>query len=188
MNQLYFIRHGMTAGNELRRYIGRTDQPLSEAGIRSLQGKAVPPVGRIAVSPMLRCIQTAEILFPGREYEFVKDFRECDFGTFEGKNYRELAADPAYQAWIDSNGTSAFPGGEDPAEFRKRCAEAFYKFVTSLADGVAAALVVHGGTIMSVLAAYDRAHRDFYEYSLPNGQGIEAKWDGGALTAGHLLW
>ena len=31
--ELVFIRHGQTAGNEQRRYIGQSDdQPLSEAG------------------------------------------------------------------------------------------------------------------------------------------------------------
>ena len=36
--ELVFIRHGQTAGNEQRRYIGQSDdQPLSEAGRAQLQ-------------------------------------------------------------------------------------------------------------------------------------------------------
>ena len=33
MIELLFIRHGATAGNLQRRYIGRTDEPLCPAGL-----------------------------------------------------------------------------------------------------------------------------------------------------------
>ena len=36
MNRLILIRHGATAGNLQRRYIGRTDEPLCEAGIQQV--------------------------------------------------------------------------------------------------------------------------------------------------------
>lgn len=188
MNRIYLIRHALTAGNEQKRYIGTTDEPLSEQGIRSLQGKRVPPVGVVAVSPLRRCLQTADILFPGRERVVVQDFSECDFGDFEGKNYLELANNADYAAWVNSGGTLPFPHGEDPKAFRERCANAFLRFVQTLKEGRSAALVVHGGTIMSVLAAFDREKKDFYEYSLPNGQGISALWEGGCLTTERLLW
>ena len=69
--QIVFIRHSMTAGNLERRYIGcRTDEPLCEAGISLAQQKAAeirpafPMPEVVLTSPMRRCIQTAEILFP----------------------------------------------------------------------------------------------------------------------------
>ena len=65
---------------------------------------------------MRRCIQTAKILYPGRAQVKIEEFRECDFGSFEGKNYQDLSGDPVYQAWIDSGGTLGFPGGEEPAD------------------------------------------------------------------------
>ena len=188
MNMVYFIRHGLTAGNEKKRYIGKTDEPLSEQGSAQLKGKTAPRVDVVAVSPMLRCMQTAQILYPRQKYRIVEDFRECDFGTFEGKNYLELSDDPAYQAWIDSNGKNAFPQGEDPQKFKERCAAAFAQFMQSVKDGSAAALVVHGGTIMAILSAFDRAKKDFYDYHLSNGQGIEAVWENGGLTVGQFLW
>ena len=52
---------------------------------------------------MKRCIQTAQIIYPGREAVVVDDLKECDFGRFEGKNYIELSGDAYYQKWIDSN-------------------------------------------------------------------------------------
>lgn len=54
--ELVFIRHGQTAGNEQRRYIGQSDdQPLSEAGRAQLQewqaAKKYPPADALYVSP-----------------------------------------------------------------------------------------------------------------------------------------
>ena len=129
--QIVFIRHSMTAGNLERRYIGcRTDEPLCEAGISLAQQKTAeirqtfPMPEVVLTSPMRRCVQTAEILFPDTPREIVYGLQECDFGDFEGKNYAELSGDPAYQAWIDSGGTLAFPGGESRAAFLQRCCQA----------------------------------------------------------------
>ena len=46
-----------------------------------------------------------------------------DFGEFEGRNYAQLNGDPRYQAWIDSGGTLAFPGGESREAFIARCVD-----------------------------------------------------------------
>ena len=37
--KITWIRHGMTRANEEHRYLGKTDEPLSEKGIRFLQEK-----------------------------------------------------------------------------------------------------------------------------------------------------
>ena len=123
MIRMYLIRHGSTPGNRERRYIGRTEEDLCEEGILALKGQEAPEVQRIYASPMRRCIQTAKILYPGRAQVKIEEFRECDFGSFEGKNYQDLSGDPVYQAWIDSGGTLGFPGGEEPGGFRRRYVE-----------------------------------------------------------------
>ena len=130
MLKILLIRHSMTAGNKLGRYIGaRTDEPLCEEGIRLLENFSYPPVQRVFVSPMRRCRETAEILFPGIEKETEERLKECDFGIFENKNYQELSGEPRYQAWIDSNGTLPFPEGESQKMFQKRCVEGFARCV-----------------------------------------------------------
>ena len=55
MIDIFFIRHGATEGNLRRRYIGRTDEPLCEAGIA--QVKALQKRGLSAdllTSPAIR--------------------------------------------------------------------------------------------------------------------------------------
>ena len=131
MIRIIMVRHFATYGNVQKRYVGRTDEPVIENREREnmisdlKKNSALKEVKAVYCSPMLRCLQTAEFLFPEMELEKVSDFRECDFGAFEYKNYEELKDEPSYQKWLDSNGTLPFPGGESREQFQKRCREAF---------------------------------------------------------------
>ena len=175
-----------TEGNKLSRYIGTTDEPLCQEGTEFLHKMDYPKVQAVYVSPLKRCVQTAEILFPGAEQVVCEQMRECDFGLFEGKNYQELTGNPKYQSWIDSGGTKAFPGGEDPMEFRKRCVCGFEQMMEKMIKGKRKkiAFVVHGGTIMSVMEAFDPEKKEFYHWQVKNGKGFhfqieEEKWQQG---------
>ena len=176
------IRHGMTPGNEEHRYIGRTDEPLSQKGreqLLTLQKKGVYPAAAcVAASPLERCRQTAELLDPGQAPCVFDQFREMDFGAFEGHNYEELKADVRYQAWIDSNGTLPFPGGESNEAFRKRCCQAFQRITEGLqkqeektGQTLRAAVVVHGGTIMAILERFGTPKKNYFDYQVKNGCG-----------------
>lgn len=59
--------------------------------------------------------------FPGRKAYPIEEWREMNFGAYEGKNYEDLKNDSYYQKWIDSNGTLPFPEGESQQEYIKRC-------------------------------------------------------------------
>lgn len=187
MAELILTRHGKTAGNLLGRYIGsRTDEPLCDEGREELAGKQLPEVERLYVSPMKRCVETAEILWPGfdrKKMQKVTDLRECDFGDFENKNYKELSGNGDYQAWIDSNGTLPFPNGESMDAFKSRCLEAFARIVEEvsgaeqewIASGKTgifrAGIVVHGGTIMAILEQYGYPKAAYFDYQVKNGCG-----------------
>lgn len=164
MCKVIFIRHGATAGNLEKRYIGRTDE-----SIISTTDKSYPDADVIYVSPMKRFIETAELIYPDRSYIIVDDLRECDFGKFEGKNYIDLNGDSDYQAWIDSNGTLPFPGGEAHDGFKKRCIEAFKSVELQNTN----AFIVHGGTIMAILEHYSDPPSTFYDWHIGNFEGFE---------------
>lgn len=169
--KLLLIRHGMTQGNLEKRYIGRTDEPLCAEGRTVLLKQTAVPCSRVFASPMKRCLETAEILYPGQEPVICQDLRERDFGAYEGKNYKELSKDARYQAWIDSNGTLPFPEGEDQAAFEARSCGAFWELVDSCREEEVLAFLVHGGTIMALLAAYGEPGHSMYDYQVKNGSG-----------------
>ena len=197
--KLVLIRHGATEANKEHRYLGRTDESLCEQAKEMLAAKTdcYPNVDLLFTSPMKRCMETAEILYPDYKPIIINDFREMDFGDFEGKNYKELNGDPRYQAWIDSGGTIAFPNGESREEFVDRCRHGMYAVVQVLtnlskeaaelnrcksepaSDGrepvcgenqiESVGLVVHGGTIMALCSAFGGG--DYFDYQVKNGEG-----------------
>lgn len=179
MKKLLFIRHGATAGNLERRYIGRTDEPLCDLGI----GQITKQIGKysahqVFVSPMLRTRQTAQLLFPQVEAQVVEDFRETNFGIFEGKTYAELSDCPEYCEWVETGCSGPIPEGESIAQFKNRCCKAFETVVSAVEEDSTAALVVHGGVIMAILEAYGQPRRDFYSYHIANGEAIGCELDG----------
>lgn len=191
--KVVMIRHFQTPGNLERRYVGRTDEPLLEGEglVRMAEEKrnriqALRKLDCVIASPMKRCIQTANLLFPGEKPLLCAKMRECDFGLFEGKNYEELGDLPVYQEWLDSRGTIPFPGGESHEAFKARCVEGFEEMAAELVENgcETAAMVVHGGTIMAVLSRFDRGDSEFYDWQAENGGGYvisldEAAWGRG---------
>lgn len=174
--ELALIRHGKTFGNTQGRYIGTTDEPLCREGIDALDGRAAddPAAELVFSSPMKRCMQTAGILYPGMEPYVLADFRECDFGEFENKNYKELSGNPAYQAWIDSGGTMAFPGGESREQVTERTVRAFLQMLMACREKqvTQAALVAHGGTIMTIMEQFAVPKKNYYDWQVKNGCGF----------------
>ncbi len=200
--ELWLVRHGMTPGNYLGKYVGRTDEALSIEGRRILAGRQAagmyPQLDSVYVSPMRRCVETAEILFPAAEQHVLGGMQECDFGDFEYKNYQELNGQPAYQTWIDSGGTAGFPGGETLQEFQARVIVAFDDMMGQLVskyhdgclhhDGVWTAvegLVAHGGSLMAILDRYARPHRDYFEWQAQNGCGYVVRLDTDQWVSGN---
>ena len=125
------IRHGKTQGNIEHRYIGcRTDEPLCETGKEALKSREYPRAARVFASPMLRCIQTAGILYPYLTPETIDDLRECDFGEFENtKNELEELV----SALIEEKKNSL---AEKAAQFQKQTEDSLL-----LTDAQAAALL-----------------------------------------------
>lgn len=176
------VRHGRTAYNETQRYQGLGDIPLSPAGEAELASAPEIPAA-VYVSPLSRARRTAEVVFPGARQILVEDFREMDFGAFEGRNYREMEHDAAYRAWVDGGCNGTCPGGESREDFCRRVRRAF----ASLLDGALArgedrvVIVAHGGVAMAVLEAWGHPGRDYFQWSTPCGGGF-------VLETDHALW
>lgn len=185
--KIHFVRHSKTYGNTLNRYIGRTDEPLCKEGIELLKSRTYPNVQKVFISPMIRCIETANIIYKDVDRKVVQGLEECDFGDFENKNYIELNGNEDYKKWIDSNGTMPFPGGEDLRYFKFRCIGAFEKVIyDSLNEGYSEiAFVVHGGTIMSIMEKYAHPHKSYYKWQIKNGEFISTSLNEGEWNKGN---
>lgn len=181
--EIVFIRHFPVPGNQKKQYIGRTDEMLSDDVIEQFKrGKMIlppggyPKVGTVIASPMKRCLMTAELIYPDVRIWTDGRLRECDFGRYEGKTYEELKGEPEYIRWLESGGMTAFPDGESQKEFRRRCTDGVRSRIIQLLQTniERAAFVVHGGTIMAVMAAMAEGQHSFYDWQVPNGGGYMA--------------
>ena len=91
--KLHLIRHGLTSGNLQGLYIGSgTDIPLCDEGRAQLaelkERFEYPQVDTVFSSPLMRAVETANILFPNATHQFsVHDLREAGFGVFENHRY-----------------------------------------------------------------------------------------------------
>lgn len=179
--EVILLRHGKTKSNLERRYIGKTEEPVSGEGIRQLEALGVfPCVKRVAVSPRLRARQTAEILFPNAVQLIYEGLAEMDFGIFEGKNFAELADDPDYVSWVEGGCLGKCPGGESRTGFIERTSEAFIK---ALSDSVKLGedrliVVAHGGTIMTVASEFSEPRCDYFDCRAEHGEGFRFTFTG----------
>lgn len=175
------MRHGKTGMNRDGRYQGRTDVPLCPEGeAELLAGGVFPQVEKVYVSPMQRARRTAALCFPNAAQTVVDDFREMDFGAFEGRNYQEMADDPAYRAWVDGMCRGECPDGESMSGFTERVCAAFKEVLHAAAEAGEKRLIIvaHGGTVMALLSRCAVPERDYYDWSVPNGGGYAVHLDG----------
>lgn len=94
--KIVLIRHGATAGNIKKRYIGITDEDLCASGIESIHNNIkagyYQGVQAVYVSPMKRCRQTAELIYPEYKQHIVPDFRECDLAYLKERIIKNFLA------------------------------------------------------------------------------------------------
>lgn len=157
--KIHLIRHGLTNANKEGRYIGcKTDISLNTDAKRSIKGLmedyGYPSVPLVFSSPLKRCIETAQIIYPGKEIITVDNLREYDFGDFENKTAAELEGRPDYIAWTSGKMPST-PNGESSKDFTARVVLGFNEVVRRMMDEdeTEAAVIMHGGAIMMLLAA-----------------------------------
>ena len=170
---IVLLRHGAPAYNAENRYQGRTDIPLSSAGREALHPADFAPE-TVYVSPLSRAAETAAILFPGTAQIPVPALAEMDFGTFEGRTWREMAHDPDYRVWVENGCAGRCPGGESRGEFSARACGAFAQLVDQgLASGAEYLVIVaHGGTQMAVLERFALPPRGYFDWKAPCGGGF----------------
>ena len=172
--KIHLIRHGLEKPEGVIRYVGKTDLPLTARGkeqIKVLDNQGIYPYAqRLYSSPLKRCVETLEIIYPEKEITTVPGLCECDFGKFENKTAEELKDDPAFSDWL-SGGCP--PGGESTDDFVKRSVVAFAKTVEDIMkEGVTdCAFCLHGGNIMAILSVCGLPELPFNEWVCAPGRG-----------------
>jgi ribonuclease H / adenosylcobalamin/alpha-ribazole phosphatase len=133
------LRHGETALSTERRFAGRGDIPLTEAGRAQAAAAAARLAARggidlIVTSPLARARATAEAVAgaTGAPLLADDDLAETDFGKWEGLTFAEASQRwPAeVSAWVASADVAP-PGGESFATVGQRVSAALDRLLAS---------------------------------------------------------
>lgn len=167
MTELFLLRHGETTGQSSIRLYGATDIPLSAIGEAQIE-RAAAALGphrftRLLTSPLRRARRSAEIVLAAQSapvpVEVITDFREIDFGAWEGWTFAEAEArDPdGYRRWHREGTDFTYPGGESRSAFHARVHAAAHAAIATTTTTTAAPHpilgVLHKGVIKAVIAA-----------------------------------
>jgi len=96
MTTIYLLRHGEIPSWTPRRFLGRTDLPLTDNGRRQMEVMArflkSRAIGTIVCSPLQRCRESAQILAStvDCELEVISELAELDLGEWEGLTVEEV--------------------------------------------------------------------------------------------------
>lgn len=176
---LYLIRHGITEGNLDGKYIGQTDLALCPQGEKQIQqlvkAGVYPYVEKVYTSPLKRCVETAQIIYPDIQLSKVDEIAEMDFGQFEGKTQKELENLPEYTAWLKGGPEACPPEGEKFGDFSLRCISGLDIIFRDMMkkEITRAAMVTHGGVITNLLAGFGLPKGHPADYMCGPGEGFE---------------
>jgi len=156
MTRVYLVRHGETEWNATKRAQGQADIELNLDGIQQAE-KAARDLTNVSLdavysSDLKRAFHTAAPIAAshGLKVQTDTDFREIDQGDWEG-----LSVDEIRRRWPEDWGAvrhyTARPGGESPAQVRKRALEGLARVIERHPEGTVV-IVSHGGTIRWISA------------------------------------
>lgn len=160
--RLFLVRHGECPSNRELRYLGRRDEPLTEAGVRQAECLAAAlaglPLAAVYSSPLQRATQTGRRIAEGLGVPLVAEPRliEQCFGDWEGLTRGELllrgdAEREQLLRW-ERDPDATPPGGESLATVEER----IRSLLADLAAdhlGAWVTLVSHVGPIKVLLCA-----------------------------------
>ena len=154
---LYLTRHGEVVNHGV--YNGQTDVDITELGVRQmerlrglLQGK---PLRAVYTSDLLRTRKGAEIIGAphGLKPESFAEFREVDFGRWQGLTYQQVMEQypTDIPQWMNNLETFRLPEGESLGDVRERAMPKLRELL-ELHRGQEFLLVCHGALNRLVIA------------------------------------
>lgn len=192
---LYLVRHGQTEANVAERFVGWSDDRLSERGREQARELAARlgsgGVARIFSSPVRRCVETAEILSGELEVEVrtVHGIHEIVVGPWKGLTAEDVRGrwPEEYRVFLDRPDEFRLQGRETLQEVRNRAVEAIDRVAHSLLGGPErpAVVVTHLAVIRVLwLGAQGRPLAEYHRVKGPFCEIFPVRWTGrGRLEA-----
>ena len=160
MTKIMLVRHGVTEWNVTNKIQGQSDIHLAPDGVH--QARLLTAhfpfdiVDAIYSSDLHRAMTTAEVIASRFNLEIipVKEFREINFGSWEGRSFEEIAKeDPAeFKNFFLRPDMLLIKDGETFAELQNRAITMLKKIVHDIGDKKHIVIVTHGAIIRTIIA------------------------------------
>ena len=160
---IYIIRHGQTELNNAQVLQGRSDQPLNENGKQQaaetsemLQRKGVF-FDYVFTSPLIRAVQTAEIIAPQKPLLVDERLIEMDYGPYEGADLKNPL--PELRTFFSDFIHNPAPAGMEQLEDVVKRTGTFLEEIKNLDGNI-------------LISTHAIAMKGMLEYLTPDAQGI----------------
>ena len=180
--RIIFVRHGKTDWNKENKLQGRTDILLNKNGIEQVKKMATElkksneRPRQIISSPLIRAMQSAIIISDilGIPVMANKNLAERDFGSLEGKTWKEVIAicGPGFKEIDRKQQYDYRPyGGESAEQVGKRILD-FIDYASEEYGGKTIIVVTHAGILRFMSFIFHKMGMDFYHDTKPGGCSI----------------
>ena len=149
--EIWLIRHGETEWSLSGQHTGRTDLPLTAAGVREAKelGRylAGRPFALVLTSPLQRAHETCKLAGYGGVAQIEPDLCEWDYGAYEGRTSAQIQESvPGWTIW-----TSPVPQGETIQQVAARASRVIERAAKA---GGHVALFAHGHLLRILTACW----------------------------------
>lgn len=179
--QIHFIRHGFTKENEQSVIIAKNSNPsLSKKSITEiLENKnkfEYPKVDKVYTSPLKRCTETVDLLYPDNYIQIVEKLTDIDLGEFDGQTLENLSMNSDYLNWVKDSTKFTPPKGESVQAFSLRCKEAFKEIVATMIKEktYSIAIMTHASVLMHILSEFGLPKKSAFEWIIGYGKGVSS--------------
>ena len=152
--EIYLLRHGETEWSKSGQHTGRTDIPLTAAGVnaaRAVAGHLPRDPAIVLCSPLSRAQETAKLA--GLTVTSIDpDLLEWNYGSYEGRTtaqIREELGDPTWTIW-----DYPIPEGEQLDDVRVRVQRVIDLCLPYVNDGRDCILAAHGHVLRILTATW----------------------------------
>ena len=159
--KVFLVRHGVTEWHRERKVLGHRDVALNEEGLAQARAAADAladaAIAEVISSPLVRALQTAEVIGQRFGIEVARDPRLIDLRVgprWEGKSYDEVAASPEYKQFLADPTSDAIPGAENLHDAKLRAVAAIEQALRDNPSGESICVITHAGIIRVLITHY----------------------------------